>query len=161
MPKKKEKLSRQFSLTCAAGAIAIVGVVSYMAGIDLSSADFSLDNTQLLEQLGNTSLSRQLKVIYLGFPSAIILSILGYIMGDILDNPRGRIPDSVFDNKSQESSSGRDPSGSSRGTAYTPTKPSPIITGDELFLDDLDFGEDLLESSYSENSAGSEVSAGK
>lgn len=137
---KKEKLSKQFSITCSAGALAIVGVVSYMAGIDLTSMDLSMENSQLLDQLGNTSISRQLKVIYLGFPSAIILGMLGYVMGDILDNPRGKIPESIMDPHSDKPILG----GSSTPKQESKPKPNPMITGDELFLDDLDFGDELL-----------------
>lgn len=138
--KKKEKLSKQFSMTCATGALALIGVTSYLAGVDLTAMDLSMESSDLIEQLGNTSLHRQLKILYLGIPSAIVLSILGYIMGDILDNPRGRVPEKEL---GLDKDSG---GGSGKGSAAAkPKEPDHLITGDEMFLDDLDFGDDMFE----------------
>lgn len=124
---KKEKLSIQFALTCASGALVIVGLSTFLGGVtgqDLTTLlDGNMGNGGVVGRLTDTSIYKPMKILMLGLPGAIIGGFLGYIVGDMMDNPRGSIPNWYLEQRRKKSE---------------PEKPKePVITGEEMFLDDL------------------------
>lgn len=129
--KKKKKLAPQFALTCATGALVIVGLNTYLGGVNVhdiaSLIDGDFGSGSIYQRLSDTSIYKPLKVLMLGLPGAIFGAFLGYFVGDIMDNPRGTIPEWYMEQRLNKNK---------------PKEPEePIITGEELFLDDL--GDDL------------------
>jgi hypothetical protein len=124
---KNEKLSIQFALTCASGALVIVGLSTFLGGVsgqDLTTLlDGAMGNGGVVGRLSDTSIYKPMKILMLGLPGAMIGGFLGYIVGDMMDNPRGSIPSWYLEQRRKKNE---------------PEKPKePVITGEEMFLDDL------------------------
>ncbi len=125
-----KKLSTQFCLTCATGAMVMVGLTTYIASIslDVGSIASPAMTGGLYDQLSNTSIYKPLKILMLGVPGAILGGVLGYVVGDMLDNPRGRLPDWYMKRREER-----------RVKKAEANKPKePIVTGEEIFLDEFD-----------------------
>jgi len=120
------KLSKQFALTCGSGAIVLVGLTTLIVGLNTTDAFSVYYQMSAVDRLADISIYKPLKILYLGLPAAIIGAFVGYVMGDILDNPRGSIPAHKLaaKKKKQEEEDAE--------------AAKPVLTGDENFLDDMD-----------------------
>ena len=133
-PKKKAmKLSKQFALTCGSGALVMVGLTTLIVGLNTSDAFSVYYQMSTVDRLADISLYKPLKILCIGLPAAIIGGFVGYVMGDILDNPRGSIPESKLAAKKKK----EDEAAAEAAV--------PVMTGEESFLDDMDslFDDDL------------------
>ncbi len=128
--KSDKKLSTQFCLTCATGALAMVGLTTYIASISLDVGSMASPSMSggLYDQLSNPSIYKPMKILVLGIPGAILGGMLGYFVGDMLDNPRGQLPDWYMKRREER-----------RIKKAEANKPKePMVTGEELFLDEFD-----------------------
>jgi ABC-type lipoprotein release transport system permease subunit len=126
-PKKKAmKLSRQFALTCGSFAIIMVGLTTLIVGLNTSDAFSVYYQMSAVDRLADISIYKPLKILYLGLPATIIGAFVGYVIGDILDNPRGSIPEHKLAAKKKKKEE------------EEAEAAKPVMTGDESFLDDMD-----------------------
>ncbi|MFN8615296.1 MAG: hypothetical protein U0003_05240 [Vampirovibrionales bacterium] len=124
--KPKMKLSLQFALTCSSGALVLVGLTTLMVGLNTHDALSVYHQMSTVDRLTSLSLYKPLKIITWGFPAALLGGFLGYVMGDILDNPRGKIPEYRLKKKNAQEKEANEAAN------------TPVFTGEETFLDDLD-----------------------
>ncbi|MDH4380181.1 MAG: hypothetical protein QE263_09800 [Vampirovibrionales bacterium] len=120
------KLSKQFALTCGSGALVMVGLTTLIVGLNTSDAFSVYYQMNSVDRLADISIYKPLKILYLGLPTAIIGAFVGYVIGDILDNPRGSIPEHKLAAKKKKQEDDEAEAA------------KPVLTGEESFLDDMD-----------------------
>lgn len=111
------KLAIKLAGVFATGAFLLVSLTTYVGSLDVAS--LIMGKSQNLSAIMDISMAKPLRVLTLAIPSTILAAILGYILGNTFDHPKGS------------------PKKKTRTSPLDEMLEKEGLTGEETFLDDL------------------------